>query len=230
MQEVVVTLLHYDIHPTLCFLSGDECELIGGRQGHVWRCGPPRELHAGQWVHSDEGIGRAQPQQSDLYPPPQPEASDGIRSASLPRWVETQDNKRHTCAYERHILEDIQGWEMTLLSPSNWKKGWPGRSSLDLVVGGLKCEMCILKKLEIQSAAQSLLSSCKWINIQSLSFDITLRFQYEIHHPSVSTRATNTPMMWSVEFCLNLHFTSILFEDENRIFYSCTRTNKLKNK
>lgn len=161
MQEVVVTLLHYDIHPTLCFLSGDECELIGGRQGHVWRCGPPRELHAGQWVHSDEGIGRAQPQQSDLYPPPQPEASDGIRSASLPRWVETQDNKRHTCAYERHILEDMQGWEMTLLSPSNWKKGWPGRSSLDLVVGGLKCEMCILKKLEIQSAAQSLLSSCK---------------------------------------------------------------------
>lgn len=113
MQEVVVTLLHYDIHPTLCFLSGDECELIGGRQGHVWRCGPPRELHAGQWVHSDEGIGRAQPQQSDLYPPPQPEASDGIRSASLPRWVETQDNKRHTCAYERHILEAIQGWEMT---------------------------------------------------------------------------------------------------------------------
>lgn len=69
----------------LCFLSGDECEFIGGRQGGVRRCGPRGEHHAGQRVHSDEGVGSAKPQQSDLYPPPQPEASGGICPAQIPR-------------------------------------------------------------------------------------------------------------------------------------------------
>lgn len=69
----------------LRFLSGDEREPIGGRQGSVRRPGSRREHHAGQRVHSDEGVGSAKPQQSDLHPPPQPEASGGIRAAPIPR-------------------------------------------------------------------------------------------------------------------------------------------------
>lgn len=82
-------------------VSGDERESIGRRQGGVRRCGPRGEHHAGQRVHPDEGAGSAKPQQSDLDPPPQPDASGGISPAQIPRFA----NTFHIC--ETRILRKI---------------------------------------------------------------------------------------------------------------------------